>query len=201
MTNLGPIFLSASVPVEGRRGFETSSPFLVKEAVSALIEVILGRGLLVWGGHPAITPMIWGAAKHLNLPYEDVVQLYMSAFFKDQYPNESTAFSNYIETPVVNGDRAASLQLMRHQMMSDHDFSAAIFVGGMEGVEAEYDLFIKLNPNAKVIPVPSPGGVARELFLKRKDLPKNFENAIDFSYWFYDLLKVDMLSDRVLEID
>jgi SLOG-like protein len=196
MNAKGPIFLSASVPVEGRQGYETCEPYLIKEAVSALVEVVLGRNLLVWGGQPAITPMIWEAAKQYDVPYQNVVQLYQSKYFLGHYPEENIAFPNYVETEIVEGNRGASLLHMRRRMLSDHKFSAAVFIGGMEGVLEEYEIFQELNPLATVIPVPSPGGVSRDLFSKRKDFPEEFGSAIDYSFWFYKLLGVDLLAPR-----
>ena len=55
------IFLSAGVP-DPKRGPEyaaTADTVAICAAVSALVHVALGRRLLVWGGQPAITPMIW----------------------------------------------------------------------------------------------------------------------------------------------
>lgn len=192
----GPIFLSASVPVEGRRGFETGEAYLIKEAVSALVEVVLGRRLLVWGGQPAITPMLWEAARQYSVSYENVVRLFQSKYFEGRYPPENTAFPNFKETEVVNDDLGASLLQMRRVMLSSYPFSAAVFVGGMEGVWGEYQLFKEYNPDATVIPIPSPGGVARELYKEERTLPAALEHAIDYSYWLYKLLDVDMLSKR-----
>ena len=59
------IFLSAGVP-DPRRGPEyakTADTVAIAAAVSALVHVTLGRRLLVWGGQPAITPMIWFVAE------------------------------------------------------------------------------------------------------------------------------------------
>jgi len=52
---------------------------------------------------------------------------------------------------------------MREEMLSRDDLVAAVFIGGMEGVEAEHELFRKFHPAAKVLPVPSPGGAALNL--------------------------------------
>ena len=49
MIRRGAVFLSASVPQPGRRGYESFDPVLVASAVHAFVEVILGRRLLVWG--------------------------------------------------------------------------------------------------------------------------------------------------------
>lgn len=197
MTALGPVFLSASVPTFGRQGYETGDAYLIKEAVSALVEVVLGRCLLVWGGQPAITPMLWEAAKHYSVPYQNVVQLYQSKFFEGRYPQENIAFPNFIETDAVEKNKTLSLRHMRCTMLSAYPYSAAVFIGGMEGVLEEYELFKQLNPTAVVVPIPSPGGVSRDLYHRERGLPAEFEHAIDYSFWLYQLLKIDMLTERI----
>ena len=55
------IFLSASVPLPGRdkRFIETADVVGIREAVKGLVHVIMERGdHLIFGGHPAITPMV-----------------------------------------------------------------------------------------------------------------------------------------------
>ena len=98
------------------RGFESFDPVLVASAVHAFVEVVLGRRLLVWGGQPAITPIIWEAARRLDVRYERSVLLYQSAFFKDRYPQANIRFDNWVEVPAVEGDQRASLKLMREKM-------------------------------------------------------------------------------------
>ncbi len=64
---MGAIFLSASVPVPGRGTYyQSADPFLIQFAVRELITAALGRRLIVWGGHPAITPMVWAACEDLG---------------------------------------------------------------------------------------------------------------------------------------
>ncbi len=196
MSGAPAVFLSASVPEEGRLGSDDFDPFLIKEAVSALIEVILGRYHLVWGGQPAITPMIWEAAKRYDVNYPKVVTLYQSAFFKDRYPAENTKFRNFIETEATPGNKSESLAHMRRTMLSQHNYVAAVFIGGMEGVAEEYKLFSELNPKALLLPIPTPGGHARSLFRRTKDLPEKLELAVDYTYWFYKLLDVDLSTGR-----
>lgn len=195
------IFLSASVPVEGRLGSDEYDPFLIREAVSALIEVILGRYHLVWGGQPAITPMIWEAAKRYDVSYPDVVTLYQSAHFKGRYPPENTKFGNFVETDAIGEDRSASLSHMRHEMLTRHQYDAAVFIGGMEGIADEYKLFRETNPDALALPIPSPGGHARHLFEQSEWRTSDLATAVDFTYWFYKLLDVDMGTVRQRQLD
>jgi hypothetical protein len=193
---MGAIFLSASVPELGREGFETASPFLIREAVSALVEVVLGRRILIWGGHPAITPMIWAAASDLGLDYGGVVRLYQSLYFEDRFPEDNARFHNVVYTPKIENDRTASLRLMREQMLHSSSFDAAIFIGGMEGIRDEFEMVRTLTPGPQVIAIPSPGGVARDVFRRSGPYPTELETAIDFSNWFYKLLEISPRAER-----
>src|ERR1051325_7269812 len=125
---MAAIFLSASVPTVDRAGFQTADLYLIREAVSSLVEAVLGRKLLVWGGHPAITPMIWAAAEGLGVPYAQTVRLFQSRFFDDRYPQDNARFGNVTYVDAVPGDLAASLRVMRRTMLTAYRFDAAVFV-------------------------------------------------------------------------
>lgn len=63
---MSAIFLSASIPVPGRGNFyKTADPFLIQTAVREFVTLALGRRMIVWGGHPAITPMVWAVCTDL----------------------------------------------------------------------------------------------------------------------------------------
>lgn len=89
---------------------------------------------------------------------------------------------------------------MRREMLSGHQFKAAIFIGGMEGGRDEYNLFREYNPDAILLPVPSPGGYARTLFRRTEELPLALGDAVDYTYWFYKLLNVDIKTDRHISL-
>jgi len=198
MIEPGAIFLSASVPVTGRRGFDHFDPVLINSAVHAFVEVVLGRRLIVWGGQPAITHMIWEAAKGLGVSYDRSVLLYQSAFFKDRYPEMNVRFPNWIEVPAVEGNKDASLKKLRQRMFEGRPFEAAVFIGGMEGVDDEYELLTSTNPPPRLIPLPAAGGVAGELFERIDGLPPEMRMRTDFTYWLYRLLAIDPSEPRVL---
>jgi hypothetical protein len=161
---MSSIFLSASVPIVGRGSYhETADPFLIQCAVRELVVAVIRSHKIVWGGHPAITPMIWSICEDLGVNYSQSVILYQSKFFQDRFPEENARFQNVVFTEPVHNDREASLHAMREQMLSREDLVAAVFIGGMEGIEAEYQLFKKFHPNAKILPIPSPGGAALNL--------------------------------------
>jgi hypothetical protein len=186
----GAIFLSASVPVLGRGTYyQSADPFLIQFAVRELVTTALGRRLIVWGGHPAITPMVWAACEDLGVDYGRGVVLYQSTFFQDIFPEENKRFGNVQYIDHVPDDRDASLLRMREAMLSRHDLSAAVFIGGMEGVALEHDLFVKYHPTAAVLPVAAPGGAARDLAAKIGMDKKKMED-VDFSRMFHDTLGI-----------
>jgi hypothetical protein len=181
------IFLSASVPVVDRGDFYlTSDPFLIQSAVRELIVQVIRTHVIVWGGHPAITPMILNICEDLNVDYNKSVVLYQSDFFAGAFPDENTGFRNIVFTDNVEGDRAKSLMLMREEMLSRKALSAAVFIGGMEGIKEEYDIFRRLHPEADVLPVPSPGGAARDLAIELGAQKEDELNDIAFSRMFYE---------------
>jgi hypothetical protein len=182
---MGAIFLSASVPVVGRGNYhESADPFLIQCAVRELVMAVIRDRQIVWGGHPAITPMLWTICQDLNIDYSNSVVLYQSRFFEDQFPEENRHFGNVVFVDAVPGDREASLLLMREAMLSRKDLMAAVFIGGMEGVEAEHALFIRFHPNAKVLPVPAPGGAARQLAERIDGFDEHALRDVDFARIF-----------------
>jgi hypothetical protein len=159
-----PVFLSASLPDPQRsqRYFDTADLVAIREATRALASVVLRRAQLVFGGHPAITPLVRAIAQRLG--HSDRVRIYQSAFFMGQFPADNNAFPDLVITPSVGGDRAASLLAMREAMIGESDFRAAVFLGGMEGVEEEHALFVRMHPRAMVLPVASTGAAAAILY-------------------------------------
>ena len=108
---MNSVFLSASVPVMGRGTYhETADPFLIQVAVRELVVAVVRRMRIVWGGHPAITPMMWTICNDLGVDYGDAVVLYQSRFFEDQFPAENARFRNVRLVDAVPGDREASLR-------------------------------------------------------------------------------------------
>ncbi|WP_327438251.1 hypothetical protein [Pseudomonas donghuensis] len=186
------IFLSASVPRPDRGNFhETADPFLIQFAVRELMTVALGRRQIIWGGHPAITPMIWAICSDLGVTYSAAVHLFQSRFFSAVFPEENDSFSNFTVIDAVEGDRAASLARMREQMLAG-PFHAAVFIGGMEGVLDEYELFIRMHPDALVLPIFAPGGAAQDL-AKRLGM---IDDRVDFARLFSEKLGISQTELR-----
>lgn len=195
------IFLSASVP-DPRRApefAETSNSVAITSAVRALVHVTLGRRVLVWGGHPAITPMIKVVAEEMGLDYGEWVKLYQSLYFKDQFPQDNEKFGNVIYTENIENDRDKSLLHMRERMFSDNNFKAAIFVGGMAGIIDEFELFAKLQTGKDIIPVLSTGGATLKVAEKiNAELGDDLLNDLDYIGLFHRKLEVSAKEDRFL---
>ena len=127
---MGAIFLSASVPLINRGNYhESADPFLIQCAVRELVMAVIKTQQIVWGGHPAITPMIWSICEDLGIDYAKSVVLYQSRFFEDQFPDENKHFGNVVFVDAVSNDRDASLLSMRESMLSRSDLTAAVFIG------------------------------------------------------------------------
>lgn len=189
------IFLSASVPDPGRADFDqTANPFLIQFAVRELVTVCLGRRRIIWGGHPSITPMVHAVCSEFGMDFDAPVVLYQSEYFRNRFPQTNDFFDPLI-IPEVDGDKDASLTLMRRTMLS-RPIEAAVFIGGMEGIFEEYSLCRELQPNARVIALAAPGGAARQL----AQLLQNYDQAlrVDFSRLFYQYLGIQTDESREL---
>ena len=197
------IFLSASVP-DPRRSqefAETADPVAIASAVSALVHVTLGRRMLVWGGHPAITPMIWVVAETYGVDYGSWVRLYQSQHFEDNFPEDNERFANVTFTADVDCDREKSLLLMRKTMLSEHPFFAAVFIGGMEGIVQEYELFAQLQPDARVLPIVSTGGATKHVARLLAPVPPDLEDDLDYLGLFHRHLDVAVNEQRYTRPD
>lgn len=158
---MNDIFLSASVPLphRDRRFFDTADVLAIREAIKALVEVVLPVGRITCGGHPAITPLLVLFAREAGLK-PDGLTVFQSAIFAGLMPPEINDFVDVRITPVVRNDRAASLKEMRTAMITSRPFAAAVIIGGMEGVLEELEMFVRYHPRATVLPLASTGAAA-----------------------------------------
>lgn len=177
------IFLSASIPLPERdeQYIKTADIIAIRDAVIALTTVVLPHHRLVWGGHPSITPLIYYVMQRLNLNIQEHMTIYQSKFFEKFFPEDNNKFENIVLTEIIQNDREKSLQHMRNKMIGDSEFSAGIFIGGMEGVEEEYDMFIEKHPKALVLPIASTGAGAKKIYDERFT-DKNEQLVKDYAY-------------------
>lgn len=185
------IFLSASIPLPERhpKYYETADIIAIRDSVIALASIVLPEHRIIWGGHPSITPLIyyviekiiinnlkrddWGlpltdqeqmlVQKELKSKIQDHVTLYQSLHFKDDFPPENEKFENVVLTRDL-GNIPASIELLRKRMFSENEFAAAVFIGGMNGIEDEYKMFVEVQTNALLLPIASTGAAARIVY-------------------------------------
>lgn len=195
-TSIKSIFLSASVPLPDRdaKYIETADIIAIRDAVIALAMVVLPSHRIIWGGHPSITPLLYYVMKKLNLNIQENLKLYQSLFFKDIFPEDNDRFHNIILTE-NSGDIHSSIQLMRNRMLSENTFAAAVFIGGMDGIEVEYKMFREKHPEALVLPIASTGAATQIVY--ENLLPDKFKNERLVKDYGYMSLFQKLLIDKI----
>lgn len=188
--DLNKIFLSASIPYPERdeKFYSTADIVAIRDAVRALATVVVPKAQLIWGGHPAITPLIRFVVERMDVDLREHVTLYQSNFFRQYFPKDNLLFENKVIVD-EEADRKSSLLKMRKEMLTKNKFSVGIFIGGMEGVIDEFEMFKKHHPNALALPIASTGAAAKIIF--ENGILKNDKRLInDFAYMalFRDLL-------------
>jgi hypothetical protein len=160
------IFLSASIPLPERDKMyiESADIIAIRDAVVALSTVVLPHHRIVWGGHPSITPLIYYVMSKLKLDIQNHVTIYQSKLFEKFFPEDNNKFENIQLTDIIENDRNKSLLHMRERMLSEYDFSAAVFIGGMEGINDEYKMFIEKHPQALILPIASTGAATKIIY-------------------------------------
>jgi SLOG cluster3 family len=188
------VFLSASVPDprRDRRYYDTADLTAIRDAVRALVTVVLPKARLVWGGHPAITPLVRLIAEDMGITGADKIRLFQSTYFSGRMPKDNAAFESVVKVRGVKDDLEASLDLMRRQMIASERFAAGVFIGGMEGVETEYKMFLEKHPHAKALPIASTGGAALLIFRRRRSLPTELKDDLAYPSLFRRLLGFQM---------
>lgn len=216
------IFLSASIPLPERhpKYFETADIIAIRDAVIALASISLNQHRIIWGGHPSITPLIYYVIEKMlinNLEREDWelplneeekeiiesrlkgkiqkhVLLYQSLFFEGDFPVENEMFQNVVLTE-NKGDIHSSIQHMRQRMFSENEFSAAIFIGGMDGIEVEYNMFREYHQNALLLPIASTGAATKIVY--ENLLADDFKNERLVKDYGYMSLFQKLLIDKI----
>jgi SLOG cluster3 family len=202
-----PVFLSASEPdpTRSKEYWDARNLVNLREAVRALCAYVLPRRPLVFGGHPAITPLVRAMADRVSYDagqsgFKPEILLFLSSHFKSRFPANVAQFKDTELIPAVlpdggetkpdEGDRAMSLALMRYCMIGKPDpkplipqlaeygrrlgaerqsrfgtteFAAGVFIGGMEGVEREFNIFRYFHPKTPAWPIASTGAACIKL--------------------------------------
>lgn len=190
------IFLSASIPVQERhqKYIDTADVIAIRDAVVALVTTVLPHHRIIWGGHPSITPLINYVMQKLELNVQKHVKLYQSLWFADKFPEDNNRFENIIFTEKLDAD-TSSIELMRNRMLSENEFEAAVFIGGMEGIVDEFKLFKSFHPDALLLPIASTGGATAIVY--EELLPVELRNERLLDDYAYSLLFNDLLMKKI----
>jgi len=193
---MSTVFLSASIPLPDRhpRYLDTADVVAIRDSIRALVSVVVPFGQIVFGGHPAITPLVRLLVRGMTQNVRSHVILYQSRFFESQFPPEVAEFEEVRLIDAVAGEMNASLEKMRVAMIGSCDFAAAVFIGGMDGVEEEYELFRQIHPSRPAFPIASTGAAARILFEKYMADRRELMDELRYLSLFRRLL--NPLSDR-----
>lgn len=185
------LFLSAGVPFERTHGtpeqMRDNRLYLppqrteIRTAVVQLARFAFTRDVqLVFGGHPAVSPLVLETTRAVPPSREPRVFVFQSAYFEHVLPIATMKLANWShgrllwtrsdgppQAPGAPGDpgaREASLRLMRESMVTVPGLVGAVFIGGMDGIEAEADLFRGFQPHLPRYALPGTGSAAKRLF-------------------------------------
>ena len=158
------VFLSASVPYRNE-WIANAKPKEIREAVRALVAVVLPKYELVFGGHPDISPMVESAARSLGAL--ERVHIFQSRFFEDKIPEIAKQFKNFHWTDCVQ-DRDSSLLHMRREMLLFRPYVMGVFIGGMEGIFDEFRLMHELCPGVPAFPIGATGSAAKQVLVEHQ---------------------------------
>lgn len=194
------IFLSASIPVpeRGKRFHAVSDSFAARSAIRALVSVVVPQAQLVWGGHPAVTPLVRIAMSRMPSEVRHNISIYQSNYFRGYFPSDTFYLGKMKEVPALHG-RDASLAEMRNTMLKENAFVAGVFIGGMEGVLEEYRLFRETHPQAPVLAVANTGAAARIIYHRHR--PRGDErlgSSYAYASLFRQLLNDYMHSGQIM---
>lgn len=186
---LKTIFLSASIPLVERdpKYIDSADVIAIRDSVIALCSIVLPKFKLVWGGHPSITPLVNYVLQKSGKNIQDHVHLFQSRFFEQYFPDDNNQFENITLIDSAQ-NRDDSLLLMRKIMLSSEKFSAAIFIGGMEGINQEYELFRQYNTESLILPLASTGAAAKILYESLGVKEERLESDYAYMSVFQDLL-------------
>lgn len=199
---MSAVFLSASVP-DRDKWIDSARPHDIREAVVALVTIVLPKYELVFGGHPAISPLVEHAARSLGAVKR--VHIYQSRQFENFIPDVAKKFENFHWTD-KKSDQTASLTHMREEMLRERKFLMGFLVGGMEGIFEEYRLFRKLCPGKPCYPIGQTGGASRLVLQEHSKsfdelgLYRELETSKLYRSLFHKLLRQAETLENVSEV-
>jgi hypothetical protein len=193
------LFLSASVPSPERPQFYGGADAhrQIEDAVISLSRAVFAEGgTLVFGGHPAISPLVAMVAGEYLAPLgaeaagrrerpAAPIEIYQSRAFEGFLPDETLmmfrlGYANLHWIDAVDGERfdpkaprdqppcPRSMEEMRRRMIGEMEPAAMVAIGGMQGIFDELRIFRELRRDASVYALATTGGAAA-LLIGRRD--------------------------------
>ena len=269
---IAPVFLSASEPKPDRNPeyWDSRSLLNLREAVRAFCAHVLPNFPVVFGGHPAITPLVRGIAERVahdlridperrekSRMKQPQVVTFQSRKFVDRNAEDDEVFTEALDAkgevaPPKESSRRMSLLYMRYEMIGRPEpaldealrrpahrvdpsdvpmyrmlqghvatlgterrrrldpknngrdapdgFSAAVFIGGMEGVEREFRIFRCFHADTPALPIASTGSACKKLLDEvapsLADAPQIFVALRDETVYSLLMQQILPVSDR-----
>ncbi len=152
---------------------ETARLELIAETVLGLAGALEDAGVgLVFGGHPSITQMLAPLVLEPGRRKDPWLILFQHERFWDSFVEDVGVMAwmegvTCVLTRRTGGgeDLKTEMARMRESMLEVPGIEAAVFVGGLDGIEEEYDLVKEKLPGIRRFAVGVGGGAAAELLL------------------------------------
>ena len=184
------VFLSASVPNEKRAeryNRVEDAAFEIEQAVISLARAVFSEGgRLVFGGHPAISPLVAMVAGEYREPrftesakerQSPPVEIYQSRAFEGYLPDETLlmhrlGYASIHWVDAVDEERynpnavsedvqcTGSLRRMRETMLEASHPDAMVCIGGMDGLEDEVAVALERGRGFPIYVLERTGGAA-----------------------------------------
>jgi len=191
------LFLSASVPSPERPQFYDGEEAhrQIEDAVISFSRAVFAEGgTLVFGGHPAISPLVAMVAGEYLAPLRAEagersrppvpIEIYQSRAFEGFLPDETLmmfrlGYARLHWIDAVGGERfdpkaprdqppcPGSMEEMRRRMIGEMQPVAMVAIGGMQGIFDELRIFRDLRQGAPVYSLATTGGAAARLVESR----------------------------------
>ena len=188
------IFLSAGVPTMDypAKYYKTADVIAIRDSVIALASTVIATNgyHLIWGGQPSITSLIALVLERYKLTMKDKVTLYQSYEFEKFFPKEHENVGQIIYTEKKKNTES-SLLLMRQKMIEENYYAAAVFIGGMEGVEKEYKMFKDFHPGVPCLPIASTGAAAKIIYDEHQgEFDEKLLTELSYTSLFKEMLEL-----------
>jgi hypothetical protein len=174
---MGPVFMSAGIPLSGTGKLSDVSPIAIREAVRGLLRAVLPDRVLVSVGNPAIAPLVWAAAASLQCT--DKIEFYLPKRFANPSPGVQGFWARTVLVEDSSPDFSEADLNFRTKMISSRRFVAGIFIGGGAGVLSDWEIFRALLPDVPAYPVALTSAAARCLLEQESNsLPEQIRRML-----------------------